>query len=82
MNNKLIVIIFVVFLLIVLVSSLQSISHPQKNIQKTTSSSITKIQNLPLATPTLTLTPIPSQVQIPIQRPGYRVNVGGEGGDD
>ena len=74
MNNRLIIAIFILFSFIVFLSSLQS-THNTPDVSQPTI-------NKPILTvaPTLFLTPtlIPTQ----IQHPNFRVNVGGEGGDD
>ncbi len=82
MNNKLIIALFILFALIVFFSSLQTISHTIQKTHTTTMPVNQQATNSPVPTATPTLSPIPTQIPIQIQHPGFRVNVGGEAGDD
>ncbi len=82
MNNKFIIALFIFLALIVLLSSLQTITNlqPKNKINNSgvnAANQATK-QTLPTGTPTL----LPTSTPVPILHPGYRVNVGGEAGDN
>ncbi|HVA97237.1 MAG TPA: hypothetical protein VND99_06280 [Candidatus Acidoferrales bacterium] len=85
MNNRVIIALFILFLLIVFLSSLQTASKSHKATAVTTSANsvIQRVTPPPSPIPTAMPTPtlIPPPTLMPVQLPQYRIN-GGFGGDD
>lgn len=82
MDNRLIIALFILFAFIVFFSSLQTITHTLQTTNTANKPADQHTTNSPVPTAIPTLFPTPTQIPIQIQHPGFRVNVGGEAGDD
>lgn len=84
MSNKVIVLMFVLFAIIVFFGSLQTVANIQKTTPNTNAQLPVSVSSVPLSTPTSTpitiVSPTPTPTLTQIQHPGYRVNV--RSGDD
>ncbi len=81
MNNRLIIALFIVFMLIVLYSSLQSADTKQQTVVASPTPSAV------ISLPAVSATPVPPTPTLtptlpPLQRPQFHVSGGGEAGDN
>ncbi len=76
MNNRVIIILFILFMLIVAYSSLQK-TAPQQSISPTPTIILQQVTPAPTAIPT-----IATPTSTLNAHPGFRVNGGGEAGDN
>lgn len=76
MTNKLVIAIFVMFVLDVLVNSVQTMSQTkQQTTQPTPTVIMPTATSMPIATATPTITPPLTLTTAPVQRQRFRVNV-------
>lgn len=84
-NNRLIIALFILFLFIVFLSSLQTVSksHKAPSLSTPKRSAIQLVTQTPTPIPTSLPTPTtqPTPTLLPVQLPQYRINRG-FGGDD
>ncbi len=80
MNNRLIIALFILFALIIFFSSLQTVTHTLSSNSKSVPPTNLQATISPVLSAGPTFLPTATQIPPQIQHPGYRVNVGGEGG--